>query len=189
MSMKWLARIRKTGKLTAFNLAASWGTVFEKARKSFNTLKLGVEIVLADDEKSANIVVVLADGPKQYPYFGQILKTKSTFKADGLHGQTSSVSDDIAKENFFAAIFVPGLLKNTTMDQKEMLLVHEFIHAAGMNEHDSEGIMFATMAKEGSGLIEYLHEKDTKSMPAIRVGGQTKCIMQSLWSDVEECRK
>ena len=79
-------------------------------------------------------------------------------------------------------------MKNGTKKQKEVIVVHEFIHAAGMDEHDDRGIMFPQMGESGDGLIEYLHDKGSKAMPPIRVGGQTACIMNMLWSGGAACK-
>jgi len=48
--------------------------------------------------------------------------------------------------------------------------------------------MFAQMGEDGDGLIEYLHDKGSKAMPPIRVGGQTACIMNMLWSGGPACK-
>jgi hypothetical protein len=77
---------------------------------------------------------------------------------------------------------------NGTKKQKEVIVVHELIHAAGMDEHYDRGIMFANMGESGDGLIEYLHGKSSKTMPQIRVGGQTACNMKMLWSGGAACK-
>lgn len=140
-------------------------------------------------EKEANIVIILASGADQYNYYGDLVTTKVDFKSDKLHGSTNSLVDKKRTEIFFSAIFLPGNAKDVTDKQKEVVVIHEFIHACGMaslnknssEDHDSEGIMFDSMAKEGDGLIEFLHEKDTKPMPPIRCGTKTVGVMQWLW--------
>jgi hypothetical protein len=92
---------------------------------------------------------------------------------------------------FFAAVFLPGKIKKATDCQKEMIVVHEFIHSAGLNDkdwHDSAGIMFSPMKEDGGGLIEYIPDKGVKPMPPIRVGAQTMCKMKMLWAGAKDCK-
>jgi hypothetical protein len=185
----WLKRIRKTGQLTVFNKATAWADSVGIAIMSFNNLSLGVQLVAEKEEKSANIVLILASGPQQYKYYGDIAKTSADFKADRLHGETSALIDEKRDEIFFAAVFLPGKVQKPSKGQKEVIVVHELIHASGMvSEHDSVGIMFATMKEANGGLIEYLPDKGAKPMPPIRVGSQTLCKMRMLWSGANACK-
>jgi hypothetical protein len=188
MANPWLKRIKNTGKLKVYNKASSWSGAVNSAIRSFNKLSFGVTLEAAATEKKANVVLVLARGPTQYNHYGTTAETGSRFKAGGLHGQTSTLADFKTKEIFFAVVFLPGKVKKATRKQKEMVVVHEFIHACGMNEHDKVGIMFNVMAKEGGGLIEYLKTKDAKPMPPIRVGSMTLCTLQNLWAGGGTCK-
>jgi 2-phospho-L-lactate guanylyltransferase (CobY/MobA/RfbA family) len=159
MPAPWLKRIRKTGQLTVFNKASGWTVPVETAVKSFNNLALGVQFVAEATEKAANVVLVLANGPGvKYKYYGDTVETKQDFVADRLHGQTSTLADQKEpKEIFFAVIFLPGKLAKATKSQKEMVVVHEFIHACGLNDwHDTVGLMFPDMQEQGGGLLEYI---------------------------------
>lgn len=189
MPIKWLKRIRNTGKLTFLNEATAWAGAINSAKNTFNNLHFNVKLEEVTEKKEANIVLILAYGAAHYNYYGDTVATKSDFKGDVLHGSTNSLVDAKRNEIFFSAIFLPAKVKDVTDKQKEAVVVHEFIHACGMasvkgssEDHDSYGIMFDSMAKEGDGLIEYLHEKGTKSMPPIRCGSKTIGIMQELWS-------
>lgn len=198
MPTPWLNRIRKTGQLTVHNKAGAWATAVDTAMTTFNSLGLGVKLVSEKEEKGANIVVKLSNGSEVYKYYGDTAMAK--FPADKLHGQTSTLTDTKKMEIFFAVIFLPGKVNKASSKQKEVIVVHEFIHACGLNgllpnggmdpneDHDSTGIMFAQMETDGDGLIEYLHDKDAKPMPPIRVGGQTRCKAQMLWG-AEACKK
>lgn len=188
-----MKRVKKEGKLKVYNGAAAWATAYSAAWKSFNALALGAELVDVTEEKEAHVVVILANGPMQKNHYGDVAKTNDNFTADKLHGDTSTLVDK-RDEIFFAAVFLPGKVKKLTDKQKEVILVHEFIHAAGLNGyndprkgHDSEGIMFDSWAIDGDGLIEYLHDKNAKAMPPFRVGGKTRCEMQRLWLDKSDC--
>jgi hypothetical protein len=46
--------------------------------------------------------------------------------------------------------------------------------------------MYPQMIREGSGLIEHLHERGTKPMPKIRVGPQTMSKLRMLWAGATE---
>jgi len=191
MPAQWLKRIRKTGQLSVFNKATGWAVPVDAAIKSFNKLQFGVQLVAEKTEKSTNIVVVSAGGPgEKYSYYGDIAVTRQDFVADRLHGQTTTLLDQREpKEIFFAVVFLPGKLAKATKNQKEMVVVHELIHASGLNDwHDSVGLMFANMKEEGGGLIEYLPEKGAKPMPPIRLGSKTVCKMKMLWSSEEACK-
>ena len=133
--------------------------------------------------------MVLADGPgAKYTYYGDSAETGQDFVANKLHGQTSTFQDDKG-EIFFAVIFLPGKLTKATKGQKEMVVVHEMIHACGLNKwHDSAGLMFPQMKEEGDGLLEYLPEKGVKPMPPIRLGSKTICKVKLLWTGEDTCK-
>ncbi len=206
MPTPWNSRVRSKGELAVFNQAKSWSGAVDAAIKTFNNLPFRVKLVTAKDEGSANIVVVVATGPSTYPWPGNsqlegfTVKTKATFKPDILHGQTSTLADPRVNELAFAAVFLPGMITNVTTRQKEVVVVHEFIHASGLDggtgggkqdpnqDHEIVGIMNGQMKESGNGLIEYLPEKGAKAMPPIRVGPKTLCRMQQIWTD-EGCEK
>jgi hypothetical protein len=188
VAIPWIKKIREGGQLTVFNKANTWTDAVNASIDAFNRLSFGVTLVKAKDEKSANIVLVLANGHTEYTYQGTTVTPGAGFSPDRLHGKTRAYYyEQSPKEIFFAVTFLPGKV-NGTKKQKEVIVVHEFIHAAGMDEHDDRGIMFAQMGEDGDGLIEYLHDKGSKAMPPIRVGGQTACIMNMLWSGGAACK-
>ena len=181
MANQWLSRIRKTKQLKVHNKASAWSGPFNDAIKSFNLLSFGVKLVVESTEKKADVVLVLANGPTQYTYQGHVVKTGSSFKADSLHGYTLTLSDFKTKEILFAVIFLPGKIRKLSKQQKEMVVVHELLHACGHVGHDIEGIMTSPMQKSGSGILEYLVPKGAKPMPPIRVGKKTASIMRKIW--------
>jgi hypothetical protein len=133
--------------------------------------------------------------------YGDTAKTRPEFKVDGLHGQTSTFTDKKRNEIFFAVIFLPGKVQKATDKQKEVIVVHEFIHSCGLDgglpngnkdpnqDHDTAGIMFGVMKEADGGLIEYMPEKNAKSMPPIRLGAQTLCKAHAIWSGGEACKE
>ena len=197
MPIPWLKRIRQTGQLTVHNKAGAWTKEVAAAIVTFNNLGFGVQLVNESVEKSANIVVKLSDGSETYQYYGDSIIVK--FDATKLHGKARTLVDMKRKEIFFAAVFLPGNVPKVTAKQKEVVAVHELIHAAGLNgmlpsgadapndDHASEGIMFGHMKEDGDGLLEYLADKGAQSMPPIRVSSKTMCDLRMLWG-AEVCK-
>lgn len=70
MPVPWPKRIRETGQLTVFNDAGVWADAVDSAMKTFNSLAFNVQLVAAEKETSANIVVLLATGPLTYTHDG-----------------------------------------------------------------------------------------------------------------------
>ena len=183
MPTPWLKRIVATGQLTVFNKAGAWTDSVNTAMASFNNLAFGVTLVAAKKESSADIVVLLAHGPQQYTHGPDTTQTTWDFTLEHLHGETRTLIDDHLKAIYFAAVFLPGKNKKPTKGQKEVITVHEFIHACGVEEHETSshaGIMYDVMTPDGDGLKEPTPEGE--KMPPIRVGPKTLSRMQTLWS-------
>jgi hypothetical protein len=200
----WFRRFRQSGQLTVFNKAGAWKPSADKALATFNTLGFPVKLVATDDEKNANIVVKLSAGADSLTSWGNKVSTGSKFDPAVLHGLTVPVTEIHEKkktfEIIFAGIFLPGKAK-ATAKQQEVIIVHEFIHAVGLDgglpdgskdtvkqDHDITGVFVAQMKEEGDGLIEYMSEKGAKPMTPIRVGGPTRCKVQMIWGS-EGCKK
>ena len=199
MPTPWFRRFRKEGQLTVFNNGGTWSGAVNNALNTFNTLGFGVRLVPTTDERNANIVVKLSNGSETYPHPQKSITT--SFNATELHGRAHTLADGKrGLEIFFAVAFLPGRVANPTPGQMEVVTVHELIHCAGLNgqnpdgsdapndDHDSIGIMYPQMIRDGNGLIEHLHERGTKSMPKIRVGAQTLCRMRMLWTGADKCK-
>jgi len=193
MPTPWFRRFRKEGRLTVFNKAGAWSAAVNSSINTFNALGFGVKLVPTADERNANIVVKLSNGKETYPHPSKTITVD--FDATELHGRAKTLSDGRkGLEIFFAIAFLPGGVANPTPGQMEVVTVHELIHCAGLNgqnpdgsdspgdDHDSIGIMYPQMIREGSGLIEHLHERDTPPMPKIRVGAKTMSTMRTLWA-------
>jgi hypothetical protein len=187
MAAPWTKRIKEGGQLSVFNKATQWSDAFNASIVAFNNLSLGVTLVTSKDEQSADVVLVLASGHTEYTYQGTTVTPGAGFSPDKLHGKTRAFKEEPPGEIFFAVIFLPGKVQGTKK-QREVIIVHEFIHACGMDEHEDNGIMFAQMKEDGDGLIEYLPDKGAKAMPPIRVGHRAACIMRMLWSGGGACK-
>jgi hypothetical protein len=180
MANLWFKRFREAKVLPYFNEATSWKAPIEAAIKSFNGLGFGVQLVPAKGEKDALVAFVLANGPTTHKFPGGVSETKPDYKPDGLHGHTSAHLDR-RNEIYYATIFLPGKINKTTKEQKEMVVVHEIIHACGMDEHDTAGIMHDKFLASGTGVIEMGPPSGAKAMPPIRLGATTVSIMRKLW--------
>ena len=180
MPTPWLKRIRETGQLAVFNKGGVWADSVNAAIKTFNSLPFSVELVAEKEEKSANVVVILANGPQQYKREGHTVQTDASFKFDQFHGLTITLTDTRLNAIFFAAIFLPGKLpKSLTKGQKEVVIVHEFIHACGVPEHEATGIMNGYMEPSNGGLKEW--GVQAPPMPPIRLGSLTLNRVESVW--------
>ena len=125
---------RETGQLTVFNKGGAWAHSVNAAITTFNNLPFKVGLVAAKEEKSANVVVILASGPQHYTRDGNIVKTDSSFKFNQFHGLTITLADGVPEAIFFAVIFLPGKLPNPAKGQKEVVIVHDlFMPVEWMN--------------------------------------------------------
>jgi hypothetical protein len=197
MAIKWNRGVRENGKLKVYNKGGGWSAAVDAAIVSFNNLGLGVQLVAEKDEAAANIVVMLSDGTDTYSWGDHQITVN--FHADQMHGRARTIATGSrAVEIDFAVVFLPGRVPNPTPKQKELLVVHELIHASGLTgftpegakladgDHDIVGLMVAQLVVHGDGLIELLPEKGAKPMKPIRLGGQTMCKMRMLWK-AEAC--
>lgn len=197
MPTKWFKRFRETGQLTVFDRSGSWSPALKKAITTFNALNFGVKLVeTKEKERDANIVVMLAEGGESYPYDKNSLK--ADFPTEKMHGRTHTVVHPRRFEIDFALVYLPGKVTDASMRQKEVIIVHELLHAAGLNgsfvngvhdkqeDHEDVGIMSAKFINKGDGAVEMFAPQGTPAMTPIRVGPQTMCKIRSLWAN-ESC--
>jgi len=191
MAIPWERVVKRSGKLRVHNKAGAWSAAVTSAITTFNTLGFPVQLVNEPNESSAEIVVMLSNGSSTYSH--PLAEIKVTFEAEKLHGKAKTLWDPDKKEIRFAAVFLPGKVMNLTARQKEVITVHEFIHAAGLNgikadgskdpndDHDSQGIMFPSMQLVNGGVLEYMPDKGAQPMTPIRVGAQTRTKINAVW--------
>jgi hypothetical protein len=198
MPTQWNRGVRETGQLKVFNMGGGWSAAVNAGIASFNNLGFGVRLVAVREKSAANIVVMLSDGTDSYTWGDHTITVN--FPAERLHGRARTVATGSRTvEIDFAVVFLPGKVRNPTPKQKEVMVVHELIHASGLNgltpegtkladgDHETVGIMAAQMVEHGDGLIEMLPDKGVQRMTPIRVGGQTMCKMRMLWK-AEACQ-
>src|SRR3972149_2095421 len=171
MAIQWFKRFRERRELPyVLDKATAWKIPIEAAVASFNKLALGVRLIPAKEDDQPLIAFVLAGGPMKHPFPGGVAETGPKFDPEKMHGQAALALDG-RKVIYFVTVFLPGKVQKITKDQKEMVIVHEIIHACGMDEHDTEGIMYDKFLASGSGVIEMVSPKGTPAMPPIRLGG------------------
>lgn len=159
----------------------------------FNRQGFGVELVPVSKDEDSNIIVQLSNGAATYTYknpdYGEI-PASTNFDAAAVHGKTIPFIDPDKNIVLKAAIFLPSKLEKVTADVKEMVVVHEFIHAAGLDnkDHDTDsGVFYSPMEKFGGKLREWGKGENVKLMPPIRVGPQTLCAVRLLWVKNSKC--
>ena len=196
MPKYWYERKRKSGRLSVYNGAGGWSKHVSKAINDFNSLPFKLLLDRETDELKADIVVILSDGKStSYPRDGRKINgnvIQANFDAAKTHGQAASFLD--GKDRVMkVVIFLPDKLKNVPDDIKEMVVVHELIHAAGLVEkkdHDpTGGILYATLQLHDGKLREPSTDKDLKGMPPVRIGAWTHCQMNDLWKTSELDKK
>lgn len=202
MPTPWMKSVKDSGTILYFNDGGSWAGDIDRAATTFNALGFPVKYSKAKEKSNAHVVIKLSMGPEKVTFSGGTINTPAGFSADVLAGRTEvagQIVNNGPAELIFAATFLPGKVK-ATADQKEVIVVHEMIHACGLDggkpdgshtrdqDHDTEGILYPVMSPKGTGLIENNAASDAKEMPPIRVGGQTRCKILMIW-DPKGCPK
>ena len=196
MPTPWKKGIKDTGQLLYFNQGGAWSMDIDQAAATFNGLKFPVKFTATKEKSKANVVIKLSMGADSETFDGSVLSTSPNFDATSLHGFTRTLAELNEKEKTVAMIFVvtflPGKAK-ATANQKNIVIVHEMIHACGLDggrpdgskasdqDHDSEGLFAAVMNTTPDGLIEATAPAGTKPMPPIRVGAKTSATIKSIW--------
>lgn len=131
----------------------AWTTVLRDAIKIFNDLMSnnGVKVSLteANEEGSAQIIVDAVAKQASFSYRGA--SYSKAFSGDGLHGLTVPVTEQDTGLIDRSFIFVPATpriddankkSREVGPDARRFILVHEFIHAAGLSndEHTLEDV-------------------------------------------------
>jgi len=196
MPTPWKKGIKDTGQLLYFNQGGAWSTDIDQAAATFNGLGFPVKFSATKEKSKANVVIKLSMGPDSETFDGSVLSTSPNFDATTLHGFTKTLAELNEREKTVSMIFVVTFLRGkakATAKQKNLVIVHEMIHASGLDggkpdgskasdqDHDSEGVFAAIMNTTADGLIEATAPAGTKPMPPIRVGAQTSAKMKLIW--------
>ncbi len=194
MATPWKKNVRNSSKLKVFNMAGDWKQVVERSIGSFNSLGLGVKLESVGEEGQADIVVKLSDNVGTHTfddrYYGTVT-VKAVFDASAAHGKTKALIDPDRNVMVKAAVFLPMKLKDASDAVREIVTVHEFIHAAGLSDdkdHDKgSGVFYSPMEFSNGKLKEWGLGDKAVEMPPIKIGTETVCKLNMLWMDGITC--
>jgi hypothetical protein len=130
---------------------SGWAGVVKDSITTFNDLMSfnGVKVRLAEaaDENTAHIIVEAVSGQASFSYMGA--SYSKAFDGTGLHGSTVPVTDQGLVDRMFVFVPLSPRVDPTNKKSREVgrearrfLMVHEFIHAAGLtnDEHTLEDV-------------------------------------------------
>jgi hypothetical protein len=207
MATPWEDPIRKSQQLTicpgTMIAKSSWAKILPDAVKAFNALStansLGVAFVQSstppdpNGPAGADVLFQTANGAVTFVSFG----TKFSVTVDGsaLIGDTEQVKtvvknvEKVAK----AFIFVPATPQGGSgKAQREVgpgvklvMLVHEMIHACGLNnkDHSSDDVFFGfpQLRMASKAADDKIEASSTAIMPPIVMLAKTAKLIQSVW--------
>jgi hypothetical protein len=206
MAKAWINSVQGSGQLTVFAgpgfTGGMWATVLKDAIVAFNNLMTakGVKLKLATTTKKpsesggADINLEAVASKASFSYGG--MEDSRKFDGNGLHGSTVLV--EIANSNKSSGIekafvFVPQTPRKATKGRevgakvREFILVHEFVHAAGLSnaDHTSEDVL-CSPAELHEGRIpadDRLHPWGVPdgNMPPYVLSNKTVKKLQSVW--------
>ena len=193
MDTPWAANVRQSGQLRIVpeaSLIGNWKTVFEQSLAEFNRLskhhKLGVTLERFKDKDSAQAEVRLgtANGPIAFTYDGE--DHSATLSGNGLHGLTTPIirrtaTDVIEKAFSFLPIEpksnTPQGLRGAGINIMKVILVHEFIHACGLEKHSTDDVFEGVHTIDGDRI-----RVGAATMPPIFFSGATVQRIRDLWT-------
>ena len=164
-----MPRIRDTKTLKIRNEAevGLWSGIVTAAVPIFNDKimrALKYEIVT---EGKANVVVKIAGGGKDDPNLG----------ATATHGVARRWAGNRGIEE--AELYLPAQPWQSHRNVLLMILMHEMAHAAGLEEHSSDGIFMTLPNISESGNITAT--KNGRSMPPFFFSNKTVTRMRAIW--------
>lgn len=202
----WTPDVQGTETLTVFadkSFTGSWATILETARKEFNALmtskgvKLKVE--LAANANDANIILRSASDHANVNYNNQDFP--KAFDGTYTHGLTRRMEDEKTRLVKKAFVFVPAKPRVDRSDKKSrevgpkvrrFILIHEFIHAAGVGdgspsdaEHTLEDVfcshLTVVQGSNAAGDTARTQGRGAKEMPPFEVNDKTVSNLKRAW--------
>jgi hypothetical protein len=176
----------------------AWATVLRDGITIFNDLMsnngIGVALTTAADEGSAHVVVDAVAKQASFSYGGATYS--KAFSGDGLHGLAVPVAEQGTGLIDRMYVFVPATpridstnnkSREVGLDARRFILVHEFIHAAGLSndEHTLEDVFcypgeFVQGRSAGSDKIQPWGGLG-KPMPPCTIIAKTVANLQKAW--------
>ncbi|MGQ0484933.1 MAG: hypothetical protein ACT4SY_06235 [Hyphomicrobiales bacterium] len=198
---RWIKDVQDSRSLMIFAEKAftgGWATVLVSSIKDFNRLvdSKGIKLVLSKvgNAEEANIILNSANKYANVSYGGTVFAKAS----DGTytHGLTRRIEDEATRLVKKAYVFVPatprlerGNPKSREVGPKvrNFILVHEFIHAAGVgdsnpndDEHTLDDVFCSPISivegRTAAGDIARTQGRNAKEMPPFEINDKTSAI-------------
>ncbi len=186
MASRWISTVRSRGTLRVHNQAGAWRSQVNSALATFNRFELQVSLESTTNESEADIVVLLSGNNASYTFrrrgYGEV-PLRTTFDSTIAHGKTVTAADTRTREILMAAIFLPQRLASANRGIREVVIVHEFFHAAGLNsdgDHDTQAGVFYSPMEVTHGHLRPWGTSEP-AMPPITVGSRTTTALNELW--------
>lgn len=194
MDYPWIDSVREKGELSVYpeGISGTWSAIFHQSLAEFNRLshhyKLGV--ILKESKTppvegggGADVRVSTANGPIALNYEGQ--DYPGSLSGDGLHGRTRTIKRQTAitmveKAFIFLPqqpkVNAPSGLRAVGTNVMKVILVHEFIHACGLEDHTKGDVFQDIPNVEGDSV-----KAGNIKMPPIFISGATATRIKDLW--------
>jgi len=207
MDARWLRNIKRTGKLSIFpgsSLTASWAKVFSDALQEFNklssTLSLGVTLTSGVTEgpptsalTGTNVHLEATDKARTFDsWLGPVTIAIGGSSTSGRTKSPISLSIGRIGQSFICVpltpqVLAPGAKLREAGDPiKLVILVHEFIHACGLDDHTSmrDPDLFIAALSDVPDADPAKDKEDVgsgKKVPPLFFANETVTRIQKLW--------
>jgi hypothetical protein len=196
MDYPWVDTVKQKGELSVYrdgSISGNWSTVFHQSIAEFNRLsshlKLGVILkeskhAPVDGGGGAEVKVATANGPIALNYENKDYPGSLT--GVWLHGLTRTIKRQTAitvveKAFIFLPeqpkVSLPGGLRPAETNVLKVILVHEFIHACGLEAHTKGDVFQDYPNVEGDSV-----KAGNIKMPPVFISGATASRIQDLWT-------
>lgn len=171
----WNKSIRQSGKLLVFDEISigRWSTIFALALASFNKhmAGAGVQVEQAQTKGSANVIMKLTSSTithgkalmgLRHPQMDLIMEAEILLPDDPRVGESRDPA---------------------SVEQLEIIAVHELIHAAGLsdNDHGGDGIFNSPLTPLDGKFYVPQKGRSQAPMPPIRVGKSIVAKVATIW--------
>jgi len=164
----WTPKIRDTKVLRIRNNAevGLWSGIVAQSVTVFNEkIMKAMQYQLVTE--NAHVVVKIAGSGKHDPKFGDSAAHGETEIGNGLKGVEE------------AEIFLPAQPSQSQNNVLLMIMMHEMTHAAGLEDHASDGIFMTVPNIDQNGIITAT--KNSKAMPPFFFSNKTVVRMKKIW--------
>ena len=165
----WMPKVRDTKILTIRNEAdvGLWSGLVAASVPIFNDKIMKALKYNIVTEGKANVIVKVAGAGKDDPKLG----------ATATHGVARRWKGNRGIEE--AEIYLPATPWQSHRNVLQMILMHEMAHAAGLEEHASDGVFMTLPNVDANGNISAT--KGGRKMPAFFFTNKTITRMRAIW--------